>query len=103
MRMEKPMEMAEFLLKETGQFDDINVPRLMRGRKKMVKDEETGEKKEETVYTYKPVFLKEKIPVHVEYFTVRPSEEGRAVFFADVYKKDLKAIKGEDAVEDSDG
>ena len=103
MRMEKPMEMAEFLLRETGQFDDINVPQLMRGRKKMVKDEETGEKKEETVYTYKPVFLKEKIPVHVEYFTVRPSEEGRAVFFADVYKKDLKAIKGEDAVEDSDG
>jgi peptidoglycan hydrolase-like protein with peptidoglycan-binding domain len=100
MRMEKPMEMAKFLLKHTGQWEDVNVPRLMRGKKKMVKDEETGEKKEKTVYTYKPIFLKDQIPVHVEYFTVRPAEDGRAVFFADVYKKDLKAIKGEDALKE---
>jgi murein L,D-transpeptidase YcbB/YkuD len=95
MRMHKPLDFAEQLLKYDGKFEDINVRKLLEGEEKPVKNDEgepTGET--EIKYTYKPVFLDEQVPVHIEYFTVRVDEQGRANFFADIYDKDEKALTG---------
>jgi murein L,D-transpeptidase YcbB/YkuD len=95
MRMHKPLQFAEQLLRYNGKFDEIDLQELLEGEKKPVKNDEgepTGEK--EMKYTYKPVFLDRQIPVHIEYFTVRVDEEGRANFFADIYDKDEEALTG---------
>ncbi len=99
MRMHKPLDFAEQLLRYDGKLENVNVPKLLEGEEKPVEDEK-GEKTDETEvqYTYKPVFLDEQIPVHVEYFTVRVlGDEGRANFFADVYDKDKKALGGDES------
>ena len=78
MRMHKPLSFAEYLLKRDGQLDDYNIDRILR----------------ET--TYKPIFLKRQIPVHVEYKTVRVGDEGRAHFLADIYDYDKEALAESD-------
>ncbi|MFB6351447.1 MAG: L,D-transpeptidase family protein, partial [Bradymonadaceae bacterium] len=93
MRMKKPLEFAQTLLKIDGSFDEVNVPQLLRGQEKPVKNdkgEPTGET--EIKYTYKPVFLDKKVPVHVEYFTVLVGDNGRANFYADIYNKDKRKL-----------
>ncbi len=95
MRMHKPLEFAEQLLRYDGKFGEIDVQELLEGEEKPVKNDEgepTGET--EIKYTYKPVFLDKQIPVHIEYFTVRVDETGRANFFADIYDKDEEALTG---------
>ncbi len=70
MRMHEPLTIAEWLLRNDGQYDEREVRKLLQ----------------ET--TYKPIFLNRRVPVHVEYFTVRADDEGRAVFLIDIYDYD---------------
>ncbi len=70
MRMHKPLKFANYLLKQDGQWDDYNVPKILREM------------------TYEPIYLKKQVPVHIDYITVRVDENGRANFLADVYDKD---------------
>lgn len=92
MRMERPLDLAEFLLRQDGKFGQVNLKELLKGEEKEVMED--GEKVEKMVYEYKPIFMDKKIPVHVDYFTVRPDDQGRANFFADIYDKDEKAVSG---------
>ncbi|MFB6264290.1 MAG: L,D-transpeptidase family protein [Bradymonadaceae bacterium] len=112
MRMEKPLRLAEFLLRQQGLYEKYDVQKLLEGeeheieadnlkkaRKKpgVIETNEEG-KKVRMTYEYKPIFLKRHIPVHVEYFTVRVDENGRANFFLDVYDRDEKKLKKRDYI-----
>ena len=112
MRMSKPLKLAEEVLKMDGKFDDVNVEKLLKGEKIDVPkksaskddDDRRGPKENKKKcdkagkngkclrYVYKPIFLDKQIPVHVEYFTVRVDDEGRANFLADIYDKDAEAL-----------
>ena len=92
MRMKKPLEFAKAILQKDGKFDQVDVPDLLEGEMEWVKKKDGEGKKKERVYPYKPIFLDKQIPVHVEYFTVRVDDDGRANFFADIYDKDAKAL-----------
>lgn len=74
MRMSKPLEFAEYLLRREGKYDANNVDGVLK----------SGE--------YLPVFFDRQIPVYVEYYTVRVDSEGRANFLADIYDYDEKGI-----------
>lgn len=69
-RMEDPLGFSEYLLKQDGQWDDFDVPKILE-------DE-----------SYEVIFFKRQIPVHVYYITVRADDDGRANFLADIYGKD---------------
>ena len=71
-RLAKPMELAEYLLKGNGQWS----------RKTIL---ETVEKREE-----KTVQLKETIPVYLIYSTVLVNEDGSLDFRDDIYGRDKK-------------
>lgn len=98
MRMQKPFSFAEYLLEQDGQYDDYNLEKILEGEKKPVKKNgevvkmSDGGVKKEKQYEYQPIFLEEKIPVHVEYFTARVDDEGRAYFFSDVYDWDSQTF-----------
>lgn len=70
MRMEDPLGFAEYLLKQDGQWDDFNVPKIL-------KDE-----------SFEVIFFDKQIPVHIDYMSVRVDDNGRANFLADIYNKD---------------
>jgi len=74
MRMSKPLQFAETLLRRDGLYEKNHIPRVLKEG------------------TYRPVFLKRKVPVFVEYYTVRVGDDGRANFLADVYDYDEKPI-----------
>lgn len=71
MRMHQPLDFAQWLMANDGQYNEAKI-------KKQLKEK-----------VYSPYFLREKVPVHVEYFTVRPDDEGRANFLIDIYDKDV--------------
>jgi murein L,D-transpeptidase YcbB/YkuD len=74
MRMSKPMEFAEYLLRRDNLYEEANIPKVL----------EEG--------TYLPVFLERQVPVFVEYRTVRVDDQGRANFLADIYDLDERGI-----------
>jgi murein L,D-transpeptidase YcbB/YkuD len=74
MRMSKPLEFAEYLLRRENKFEANDVPGVL----------ESGE--------YLPIFFDKQIPVYIEYYTVRVDDEGRANFLADIYDYDEKGI-----------
>lgn len=74
MRMSKPLEFAEYLLRRDELYESKNI-------KKVLKEG-----------TYMPVFLKRQVPVYVEYHTVRVDDEGRAHFLADIYDVDAEGV-----------
>ena len=76
MRMHEPLDFAAWLLKNDGQYASSGIDKVVGSA------------------DYTPVFLKKRVPVHVEYFTVRTDEEGRANFLIDIYKRDEEALKG---------
>lgn len=69
-RLERPLDFAQRLLELDDQFDEARVQRILR----------SGD--------YVPIFLKRRIPVYLEYYTVRVDDEGRANFLADIYNYD---------------
>jgi L,D-transpeptidase YcbB len=70
MRLKKPLEFAEHLLDHDGLYDKSHAKQVLK----------SGD--------YDAIFLKRKVPVFVEYFTVRTDETGRANFLADIYGYD---------------
>lgn len=70
-RMEDPLGFAEYLLRRDGRWDEYDVPKIL-----------SGDSYDEAI------FLKRQIPVHIDYFTARVDDNGRANFLADIYKKD---------------
>ena len=71
MRVHQPMELAEFMLKREGKWDEKRgVARWMQGG---------GE-------TW--IKLDEPLPVHIEYVVARVDDEGHVHFLADVYRMD---------------
>jgi murein L,D-transpeptidase YcbB/YkuD len=73
MRMHKPLDFAKWILENDGSYDA----------------KEIKEKLKEKVYH--PVFLKRRIPIHIEYHTVRVDDDGRAAFLIDIYGRDSAA------------
>lgn len=69
-RMEDPLGFAEYLIRQDGLWDTYNVPKIL--------SEET----------FEAIFFQRQIPVHIDYFTTRVDDNGRANFLADIYKKD---------------
>lgn len=116
LRMEKPLEFAEFLLRQDDLYEDQNVDKLLRGDRvpwsefkkenNFKTDDPTEVIPENRLintsngfrvidYEYRPIFLEDRVPVHVQYFTVRVDDEGRPHFLADIYDKDEQALKDE--------
>lgn len=74
MRMSKPLEFAEYLLRRDNLYEESDIPRVLKDG------------------TYLPVFLKRQVPVYVEYHTVRVDDDGRANFLADIYDADAEGV-----------
>ena len=77
-RVETPIEYAQYLLKQDGQWDEAKFQEMY------------DSKTEHTVKLNKPV------PVHIEYYTIRVDDKGRANFLADIYKFDHYTMRGRD-------
>ena len=73
-RLEQPEALAHYLLRDAPQWDDEHI------REAMNSDEE------------KPVALKEKVPVHIVYFTVWPKDDGGFDTWPDVYGYDAQQM-----------
>jgi murein L,D-transpeptidase YcbB/YkuD len=78
MRVHEPERLAEYLLKADEVWDEALFHKQLEG------DLETSYR------------LKRKIPIHIEYYTVRVDEQGRAQFFGDVYGYDEERLSGEE-------
>ncbi len=78
-RVESPLQLAEAILTEDGQYDAGQVRRWLR-------DDEP-----------RSVVLREPIPIFVEYVPVRVDDDGHAWFLRDVYER------GFDVVNDTTG
>lgn len=74
MRMAKPLEFAEYLLRRDKVYEENNVDEAL----------EDG--------TYLPVFLERQVPVFVEYHTVGIDADGRANFYIDIYDYDEEGV-----------
>lgn len=69
-RMEDPMGIARWLLENDDQWNQKKIDSTLKN----------GD--------YLPVFLKRRVPIFLEYYTVRVDDEGRANFLADLYQQD---------------
>lgn len=78
MRVREPMKLAEYLLRGDGQWDGDAVEKILGH------DLET------------PMRLKTPVPIHVEYYTVRVDDDGRANFDADIYRYDRALLTGKE-------
>ncbi len=74
MRLQNPLEMAEFLLQKDNNPEVENIEKILKT---------TGTKE---------IILQNQIPIFVEYNTVSTTDDGRAVFLNDVYKRDEDAL-----------
>ncbi len=74
MRMSKPLGFAEYLLRRDGQYEALDIPKVLKEG------------------TYLPAFLQRQVPVYVEYHTVRIDDDGRANFLSDIYDIDAQGI-----------
>jgi murein L,D-transpeptidase YcbB/YkuD len=113
MRMEKPLSFAEFLLRQDDLYEKQNVDSLLQGERvpwsKFKKENnfktddpsevipanrlvKTSRGVQVIDYEYRPIFLKQMVPVHVQYMTVRVDQTGRPHFLADIYDKDEAAL-----------
>ena len=78
MRVHEPLTLAQVLLEEDGQYDGEQVRRALGSPDSLT------------------IMLREKIPVHIGYITVRVDEEGTVSFLHDVYQLEqprLDALK----------
>lgn len=74
-RLERPMELARYLLEESGQWDPDAIQEIQDG----------GEEKWIT--------LSNELPIHVEYYVVRVDDRGRANFLSDLYRRNQRRIQ----------
>lgn len=76
MRVQDPLDFAEFLLTEDGQWDGKRIQQILETRPLSSK-------------TYN---LKRPVPVHAEYFNTRVDDSGQVAFLSDIYRRDRKDI-----------
>ena len=74
MRMHNPLDFAEFLLRHDKLYEENDIPKLLKKR------------------SPSPIFLKEMVPVFVEYVSVRVDDKERVHFLADIYDYDDEPI-----------
>ncbi len=70
-RMEDPMGIARWILENDQQWNQKKIDSTLKN----------GD--------YLPVFLKRRVPIFLEYYTVRVDDNGRANFLADLYQQDI--------------
>lgn len=75
-RVHHPMEFAELLLRNDGNWDPERIQRIL----------ESGV--ETTVH------LETHVPIHIEYYVVRVDDDGFANFLSDVYRYDRERLDG---------
>ncbi|MCK5647482.1 MAG: L,D-transpeptidase family protein [Gammaproteobacteria bacterium] len=75
-RVENPFELAELLLKDSDKWNQQSFAEMLA----------TGK--------LKNVNLPEKVPVLLLYFTTQIDENGKMIFYKDIYNRDEKIIKG---------
>lgn len=74
-RLERPMELARYLLEQSGQWDEGSVNAALEAGKEQW------------------LTLKNPLPVHVEYYVVRVDDRGRVNFLSDLYRRDLHRMR----------
>jgi murein L,D-transpeptidase YcbB/YkuD len=79
MRVQDPLDFAEYLLKTDGSYDEKSFKKTLDG------DIENN------------LRLKAPVPIHIEYYTVRVDDDGRLNFLADIYRYDQDRINGVEA------
>ena len=75
-RIENPFELVELLLKDSNKWNQTSFDKILA----------TGK--------LKNVKLPEKVPVLLLYFTAQIDENGRVIFYKDIYNRDDKIIQG---------
>jgi len=75
MRLQDAVELARFLLQQDDNEFAPQVDELLEARKTKV------------------VHLNKKVPIHIEYITTMSDENGRAVFYADIYNIDKEILE----------
>jgi murein L,D-transpeptidase YcbB/YkuD len=73
-RLEQPEALAKYLLRDSPQWDDERIQEAMHAEEE------------------KPVGLKEKLPVHIVYFTAWPKDDGGFDTWPDVYGYDAQQM-----------
>lgn len=76
-RLQKPMELAQFLLEQEGRWNDEQIRQYR----------ESGEEKW--------LVLEDPVPVHVEYYVVRVDDLGKANFLSDLYRENARRMAAE--------
>jgi hypothetical protein len=83
-RVSRPQDLAEFVLKNEGDWNTDSIKKAMNGRNRRV-------------------ILKNTIPVFFLYSTAFPDENNRVSFYADIYGRDaelIEALKKHDDLSD---
>jgi len=75
MRVHKPLELARLLLENDGQYDEREVESVLRRHEN------------------RPIFLKQKVPVYIDYITVHVDDDGAVRFGADIYDYDAPLLE----------
>ena len=78
MRVKDPLNFAEYLLKNDGSWDDDEFQRRLNTKKEH------------------PYQHKQRVPIHIEYYTVRVDDDGHVNFLSDLYMYDHYRMKGEE-------
>jgi len=108
MRMEQPWDMARTLLELGGQWKEEEFTELRTLWEAVdfspLKTQEFDPELYETLRKSaseleRSVVLAKAVPIHVEYYTVRVDDRGRAVFLADPYRLDARRLDPKDAKE----
>ncbi len=80
-RISRPLDLAEYLLKDLGWTRETIESTARQGREKFVQ-------------------LEQRLPVHIQYFTAWVDAKGRVNFRDDVYGLDKKVVLREESAED---
>lgn len=73
-RLQNPLDMAEFLLKKDGNPAAEEIDNIL------------------AKFATREIDLQKEVPIFIEYSTVSTTEDGRAVFLGDIYKRDTDAL-----------
>ena len=82
MRVQDPLDFAQFLLEQDGQWDERRVRDILG----------QDEPRETTIN------LRHDVPVHVDYLNTRVDDDGRVHFLSDVYRYDKKKVERRERV-----
>jgi len=106
MRIQKPMELAEYLIKDHKhlEFDDIRMDLGLRPiddedkqkfKKRLEKFKEKEKEMKEPGFKFKSktIYLEKSIPLYVDYFTAWVDSTGTLQFRQDIYERDKVMIK----------